>query len=145
MLREDDDPAALAREADTEVLGIAGGDGSLAPIAQVAIGRELPFVCIPFGTRNHFARDLGLDRGDPVGALEAFGGEELRIDVGRASPSATTHPSSIGARRTVAGAKRSRGCARSFECPVTLVCSGCGWMGSHLPRASSSWQTTRTN
>jgi diacylglycerol kinase family enzyme len=83
VLREDDDPAALAREADTEVLGIAGGDGSLAPIAQVAIERELPFVCIPFGTRNHFARDLGLDRGDPVGALEAFGGEELRIDVGR--------------------------------------------------------------
>jgi diacylglycerol kinase family enzyme len=40
---------------------------------------------VPFGTRNHFARDLGLDRDDPVGALSAFGGRERRIDVGRAS------------------------------------------------------------
>src|SRR5213076_2888493 len=46
--------------------------------------RDVPFVCVPFGTRNHFARDLGLDRGDPIAALRAFGGEERRIDVGRA-------------------------------------------------------------
>ena len=62
---------------------MAGGDGSLAPVAQVAIERDLPFVCVPFGTRNHFARDLGLDRDDPVGALDAFDGRERRIDVGR--------------------------------------------------------------
>ena len=67
-----------------EVLGMAGGDGSLAPVAEVALERDLPFVCIPFGTRNHFARDLGLDRDDPIGALRAFGGPERRIDVGRA-------------------------------------------------------------
>jgi diacylglycerol kinase family enzyme len=63
---------------------MAGGDGSLAPIAAVALERDLPFVCIPFGTRNHFARDLGIDRDDPSGALQAFGGTERRIDVGRA-------------------------------------------------------------
>ncbi len=62
---------------------MAGGDGSLAQVAQVAIERELPFVCVPFGTRNHFARDIGLDRDDPIAALEAFGGQERRIDVGR--------------------------------------------------------------
>jgi diacylglycerol kinase family enzyme len=46
----------------------------------------VPFVCIPFGTRNHFARDIGLDRDDPIGALDAFiDGEERRIDVGRAN------------------------------------------------------------
>ena len=50
---------------------MAGGDGSLAAVAEVAIERDLPFVCIPFGTRNHFARDLGLDRDDPLGALAA--------------------------------------------------------------------------
>jgi diacylglycerol kinase family enzyme len=38
---------------------------------------------VPFGTRNHFARDLGLDRDDPVAALAAFDGTERRIDVGR--------------------------------------------------------------
>ena len=63
-----------ARAADADVLGMAGGDGSLAAVAEVAIERDLPFVCIPFGTRNHFARDIGLDRDDPIGALAAFDG-----------------------------------------------------------------------
>lgn len=62
---------------------MAGGDGSLAPVVQVAIERDLPFVCVPFGTRNHFARDIGLDRDDPIAALDAFNGRERRIDVGR--------------------------------------------------------------
>jgi diacylglycerol kinase family enzyme len=65
------------------VLGIAGGDGSLGAVAQVALERRLPFVAIPFGTRNHFARDLGLERDDPTEALDAFSGSERRIDVGR--------------------------------------------------------------
>jgi len=83
VLRQDDDLEAIAREAEADVLGMAGGDGSLASVAGVAIERDLPFVCIPFGTRNHFARDIGLDRDDPLGALDAFEGDERRIDVGR--------------------------------------------------------------
>ncbi|MFN2627329.1 MAG: diacylglycerol kinase family protein [Gaiellaceae bacterium] len=83
LLSNDDDPAELARQAAPGALGIAGGDGSLAAVAAVAVDRDLPFVCIPFGTRNHFARDLGLDRGDPFGALGGFDGVERRIDVGR--------------------------------------------------------------
>jgi diacylglycerol kinase family enzyme len=84
VLRRGEDAEALAGEADAEALGVAGGDGSLAPVAGVAIARDLPFVCIPFGTRNHFARDLGLDRRDPLAALASYDGEERRIDVGRA-------------------------------------------------------------
>src|SRR5262249_25682805 len=82
VLGDDDDPAELARSTDAEALGVAGGDGSLAAVAAVAIERDLPFVCIPFGTRNHFARDLGIDRNDPIAALAAFSGVERRIDVG---------------------------------------------------------------
>ena len=84
VLGPDDDLEALAREAQADVLGMAGGDGSLGTVAGVAIERDLPFVVVPFGTRNHFARDLGLDRDDPIGALDAFGGRERRVDVGRA-------------------------------------------------------------
>jgi diacylglycerol kinase family enzyme len=63
---------------------MAGGDGSLAEVAKVAIERKLPFVVVPFGTRNHFARDIGLDRNDPIAALAAFDGvRERRVDVGR--------------------------------------------------------------
>ena len=83
VLRAGDDPAELARTEVATVLGIAGGDGSLGPVAAVAIERGVPFVCIPFGTYNHFAWDAGIDRDDPLGALRAFGGEERRVDVGR--------------------------------------------------------------
>lgn len=83
VLRDGEDPAAVAQGADASELGVAGGDGSLAPVAAVALERRLAFVCIPFGTRNHFARDLGLDGDDPLAALAAFRGPERRIDVGR--------------------------------------------------------------
>jgi diacylglycerol kinase family enzyme len=86
VLRTGEDLMELARNADAAAIGMAGGDGSLAPVASVALERGLPFVCIPFGTRNHFARDVGLDRDDPIGALDAFvGGAELAVDVGRAN------------------------------------------------------------
>jgi diacylglycerol kinase family enzyme len=75
---------------------MAGGDGSLAPIAQVALERDVPFVCVPFGTRNHFARDLGLDRDDPITALDAFPGSERRIDVGRIRDSLFLNNVSLG-------------------------------------------------
>jgi diacylglycerol kinase family enzyme len=63
------------------VLGVAGGDGSLALVAGVAVEAGCPFVCIPFGTRNHFARDLGLDVDDPLAALAAFDGMERSVDI----------------------------------------------------------------
>jgi diacylglycerol kinase family enzyme len=84
VLGEDDDLQEVARGAKADVLGMAGGDGSLAAVAEVAIEQDVPFVVVPFGTRNHFARDIGLDRDDPVAALAAFDdGVERRLDVGR--------------------------------------------------------------
>jgi diacylglycerol kinase family enzyme len=80
-----DDPAALARQAvaaGADAVGVAGGDGSLGLVAAVAVEADVPFVCVPSGTRNHFAADLGLDRTDPLAALDAFAGPERRIDVG---------------------------------------------------------------
>lgn len=85
FLEDGDDLQQLARDSGADVLGMAGGDGSLAAVAAVAIERDVPFVCVPFGTRNHFARDLGLDRDDPLAALAAFDdGVERRVDVARA-------------------------------------------------------------
>jgi diacylglycerol kinase family enzyme len=84
VLERGDDLRALAHEAarSAEVIGMAGGDGSQALVAQVATEHDLPYVCIPAGTRNHLALDLGLDRDDVVGALDAFtGGGERRIDL----------------------------------------------------------------
>ena len=75
------DLAGDAVAGGADALGVAGGDGSLAPVAAVALLHDLPFVCVPMGTRNHFALDLGVDRRDPVGALDAYtDGLERRID-----------------------------------------------------------------
>ena len=84
LLQPGDDLRTLAHEAarSAEVIGMAGGDGSQALVAQVAMEHDLPYVCIPAGTRNHLALDLGLDRDDVVGALDAFvDGGERRIDL----------------------------------------------------------------
>ncbi|HEX2383268.1 MAG TPA: diacylglycerol kinase family protein, partial [Acidimicrobiales bacterium] len=86
-LEPGDDLTALAAAAiddGADALGMAGGDGSQAAVAAVAAEHDVPFVCVPAGTRNHFALDLRIDRNDVVGALDAFvEGDERRIDVGR--------------------------------------------------------------
>ena len=62
---------------------MAGGDGSQAVVAAIAAEFGLPYACVPAGTRNHFALDLGVDRDDVVGALEAFvDGGERWVDLG---------------------------------------------------------------
>ena len=84
ILEPGQDLAALAGAAvaaGADMLGMAGGDGSLAVVAAVAAAHGIPFTCVPAGTRNHFALDLGVNRRDVAGALDAFTcGVERRID-----------------------------------------------------------------
>jgi len=66
-----------------DALGVAGGDGSLAVVASAVAARGIPFVCVPAGTRNHFARDVGVAPNDLLGALDAFGAAlERTVDLG---------------------------------------------------------------
>jgi diacylglycerol kinase family enzyme len=86
---------AIARGAD--VIGMAGGDGSQALVATVASKHDVPHVCVPAGTRNHFALDLGLDREDVVGALDAFhDGVERRVDLARVNGRVFVNNASMG-------------------------------------------------
>ncbi|WP_050502161.1 diacylglycerol/lipid kinase family protein [Streptomyces monomycini] len=95
------DVAELARKAaagGADLLGVAGGDGTQALVADVAAALGLPFLVIPAGTRNHFALDLGLDRDDPSKALDALhDGVELRVDLGRAAGRPFVNNVSFGA------------------------------------------------
>jgi diacylglycerol kinase family enzyme len=83
--RPDWDLDKLVRRAVTDGadgLAMAGGDGSQAIVAAIAAEVDLPYACVPTGTRNHFALDLGVDRDDVVGALDAFvDGGERRVDL----------------------------------------------------------------
>jgi diacylglycerol kinase family enzyme len=100
VLQPGSDLAALVREAiaaGADAVGMAGGDGSMAIVAAAASDHGLPFVCVPAGTRNHFARDLGVDRRDPIGALEAFtDGVERLIDMGEVDGHVFLNNVSIG-------------------------------------------------
>jgi hypothetical protein len=112
VLGPGEDLGGVARAAPADALGVAGGDGSLAPVAAVAVERDLPFVCVPIGTHNHFARDAGLDRGDPLGAIGAFAStKEARVDVGRANGSLFLNNVSLGlyARFVRRGLRRALG------------------------------------
>ena len=83
--------------AGADALAMAGGDGSQAVVAMVAAERGLPYACIPAGTRNHFALDLGVDRDDVVGALDAFvGGRERRVDLAEVNGRVFVNNVSIG-------------------------------------------------
>jgi diacylglycerol kinase family enzyme len=87
--------AAIARGADT--VGMAGGDGSQGLVAGVVAEHGVAMVVVPAGTRNHFAMDLGLDRGDVLGALDAFGtAVERSIDLGIVNGRTFVNNASLG-------------------------------------------------
>jgi diacylglycerol kinase family enzyme len=101
VLAPGDDLRALAEDAvlRADVLGMAGGDGSQALVADVASAHDVAFVCVPAGTRNHFAADLGLDRKNVVAALAAFApGEHVEqcIDLARVNGRAFVNNVSLG-------------------------------------------------
>ncbi|ADB49323.1 diacylglycerol/lipid kinase family protein [Conexibacter woesei] len=78
-------------------LAMAGGDGSQAVVAAIAAELDLPYACVPAGTRNHFALDLGVDRDDVVGALDAFvRGGERRVDLAEVNGQVFVNNVSLG-------------------------------------------------
>lgn len=89
--------AGAAVSSGADIIAMAGGDGSQAIVAAVASRHDIPYVCIPAGTRNHFALDLGLDRHDLIGALDAFHhGSERRIDLGQVNGRLFVNNASMG-------------------------------------------------
>ena len=99
-LQKGDDLGELVRAAVREGadgLAMAGGDGSQAIVAAIAAEHDLPYACIPAGTRNHFALDLGVDREDVVGALDAFSdGGERRVDLAEVNGGVFVNNVSLG-------------------------------------------------
>jgi diacylglycerol kinase family enzyme len=105
MLEPGTDLEQLARDAvarGADCLGMAGGDGSQALVASVAIEHDLPFVPISAGTRNHFALDLGLDRDDPRKGMVAFtDGVPRRVDYATVGDRLFVNNVSLGVYATV--------------------------------------------
>lgn len=113
LLEPGNDLVQLAHAAiddGADAIGMAGGDGSLGLVAGVAAERDVPFFCVPVGTRNHFALDLGLDRDDPLSSLDALvEGDELRIDLGMVGDRPFLNNVSIGVYATAVHRSEYRG------------------------------------
>jgi diacylglycerol kinase family enzyme len=96
------DIATSALDGGADVIGMAGGDGSQALVASIAADRDVPMVVVPVGTRNHLAMDLGLDRDDVVGALDAYGeAVERTIDLGDVNGRVFVNNVSLGLYATI--------------------------------------------
>lgn len=105
VLQRGDDLRALAEQAvaaGADVIGMAGGDGSQALVADVARRHDAAFVCVPAGTRNHFDLDLGLDRAAVAAALDAYGDAvERRVDLALLGDRIFVNNASLGVYATV--------------------------------------------
>jgi diacylglycerol kinase family enzyme len=138
----------LVREAvslGADGLAMAGGDGSQAVVARLASELDLPYSCVPAGTRNHFALDLGVDREDVVGALDAFlDGREKTVDLAEVNGRVFVNNVSLGLYAEAVQHEGYRGAKMRTilgTMPEALGTDGEGsrlrWTGSHGGEQSS--------
>ena len=98
IVREDDD---LRDVAEREVARGA---------TAIGMAGDVAFVCLPAGTRNHFAQDLGLNRRDLVGALDAFGPAlERRVDLATVNGRVFVNNASMGVYAAIVQSEGYRG------------------------------------
>ncbi len=129
--------AEAARSGRALALGVAGGDGSVAAAAAVALGHGLPLAVVPAGTLNHFARDLGVEAPEEA-ATAVEEGRAVCVDVAEVNGTPFLNTASIGAypelvrRRDALEGRLGRWLATAVaaaqvlrgEAPVSLVLNG---------------------
>jgi diacylglycerol kinase (ATP) len=94
VLTEDDDPAEVARGAqpDEDVV-VAGGDGTVGPVAEVLTGSDRALGILPMGSWNNIGRGLGIPL-ELEAALDVIArGKATAVDAGLA-----WHAAADGAR-----------------------------------------------
>ncbi|MGY1635546.1 bifunctional phosphatase PAP2/diacylglycerol kinase family protein [Geodermatophilus sp. SYSU D00742] len=84
-----------ARSGRARALGVAGGDGSVAAAAAVAVEHGLPLAVLPAGTLNHFARDVGVHTLEHAAEAVAAG-EAVEVDVAEVNGTPFLNTASIG-------------------------------------------------
>jgi diacylglycerol kinase family enzyme len=85
-----------AVEAGCEALVAGGGDGTINSGASAVAGREIPLGVLPLGTRNHFAKDLGISLDLEEAAKVVLEGVVCQVDVGEVNGRIFLNNSSLG-------------------------------------------------
>ena len=89
-LKEDGGVQALAEP--TDLVAVAGGDGSVRKVFLALAGTQVPVTLLPVGSANNIARSLGLEDDDPAGLIRAWEGGRLRpFDIGAISVEGGSH------------------------------------------------------
>ncbi len=102
---DDAHEAARSAAASASVLGVCGGDGTVAAAAQTALEAGKPLLVLPGGTMNHLAHDLGIrTAADAVDALR--GGEATAIDIATIAGGAFVNHASFGAHTALVDERR---------------------------------------
>jgi len=89
--------AALRRHAAEPRLVVGGGDGTVASAAHVVAARGGELAVLPLGTRNHFARQLGIPLDLAEAAALAASGTARPVDLGDADGRTFVNNASAGA------------------------------------------------
>jgi YegS/Rv2252/BmrU family lipid kinase len=88
--------AQRAAQSDAEIIVAGGGDGTINSVASAAIAAGKTMGVLPFGTMNHFAKDLHIPL-DLEGAIETIvAGQAIQVDVGEINDRIFVNNSSLG-------------------------------------------------
>ena len=85
-----------AAAAKAKLVIVAGGDGSVSAAADVLAGTSTALGILPLGTRNHFARDLGIPADLKEAAEMIASGKPTRIDIATLNDRTFVNNSAIG-------------------------------------------------
>jgi diacylglycerol kinase family enzyme len=78
------------------VVVAAGGDGTVSAVAHELRGSATPLAIVPYGTFNHFAKDLGIPH-DPAAAARAIvDGRVISVDMGEVNGRTFVNNASLG-------------------------------------------------
>jgi YegS/Rv2252/BmrU family lipid kinase len=100
--------AQQAALSDVEIIVAGGGDGTINAVASAAIKSGKTMGVLPFGTMNHFAKDLHIPL-EIEGAIETIvGGHTISVDVGEVNGRIFVNNSSLGLYPSIVRERRKQ-------------------------------------
>jgi diacylglycerol kinase family enzyme len=88
--------AQKAARSTYQTIVAGGGDGTVSAVASALIGSEKTLGVLPFGTLNHFAKDLNIPLDLEAAARVIIEGHSTQVDVGEVNGRVFINNSSLG-------------------------------------------------
>jgi diacylglycerol kinase family enzyme len=88
--------AKRAAKSGSQTIVAGGGDGTISAVAAELVGTEKILGVLPFGTLNHFAKDLNIPLDLKEAARAIIAGRVAKVDVGEVNGQIFINNSSLG-------------------------------------------------